>query len=270
MRLSDFMLISDMDGTLLNSHGEVPARNVEAIRRFVQKGGRFGIATGRSRALMLEMVDMLPLTAPCVLYNGGELYDTVKKCSLYQSFLPPQSRDYVCAILRAFPQISVFVIEGDMYYQIQSDALSSLVFQHRDKKYLAPRALDDVRGPWYKVLFTLEKPESEAVKAFVRAQGFTGIRLVDSSECILEMIPEGNNKAKTLSWLINNGIVAREQLVAIGDYYNDIEMLDLAGIGVTLNTSPADIQARADVIVDGCEHGAVADLIEWLEVRYPE
>lgn len=264
-RLSDLVLISDMDGTLLDCRGEVPLRNVEAIRRFVQKGGRFGIATGRSRALMLDIVEELPITAPCVLYNGGEVYDVARQKILHQSFLPEGSEEYLQTICRAFPDIGVFVVEGDMYCHVQQDSLSKKVFQSRDKRYLARCSLAEVPGPWYKALFIAEPAREQALQDFVRTQNFAGVRFVASSEYIVEMLPAANNKARALSYLLDAGLLQREHLVVVGDYYNDLEMIALAGLGVTLSSAPADIQAKADIVVGDNDHGAVADVIEYLE-----
>jgi len=56
--------------------------------------------------------------------------------------------------------------------------------------------------------------------------------------------------------------------VAIGDYYNDLEMLGLAGISAAPSDAPEDIKAAADLIVGPCAKGALADLVEHLEERY--
>ena len=48
MELQDILLVSDIDGTLIDSQYQIPPRNREAIQRFMKKGGGFSIATGRS------------------------------------------------------------------------------------------------------------------------------------------------------------------------------------------------------------------------------
>ena len=63
-KLSDFIVISDVDGTLIDHEIGVPKRNRDAIYRFIEAGGRFGIATGRSRGLMLRRRGICPSMRP--------------------------------------------------------------------------------------------------------------------------------------------------------------------------------------------------------------
>lgn len=70
MKLKDILLVSDIDGTLIDSQYEIPPRNREAILRFMKKGGGFAIATGRSWESVLVCLGNLKVNRPCVLANG--------------------------------------------------------------------------------------------------------------------------------------------------------------------------------------------------------
>lgn len=264
-RIGDYTIVSDMDGTLLGPDGRVPPRNRAAVERFVAAGGRFGIATGRSRGLMLELAQGLPINAPCVLYNGGVLYDFVRDRMLLELFLPPASRSYIETILAKMPDVGVLVISGDSYYQIQEEQAFAAFFETRAKANYQRSSLEELTASWYKVLFQVTEERYGDFLAMAEAMAFPGVRFVGTNLTLIEMLPAASNKGAALEKLMELGLVERENLVAIGDFYNDQEMIELAGIGVTLNTSPADLQARADLVVGDCAHGAVADLIEHLE-----
>ena len=59
-----------------------------------------------------------------------------------------------------------------------------------------------------------------------------------------------------------------DQTVAVGDYFNDVEMLDAAGFSACVAAAPDEVKRHADIVLGTCESGAVGELIELLEARY--
>lgn len=264
-KLSDFVVISDVDGTLLDHNMKIPQRNINAIRRFIDAGGRFGIATGRSKGLMLESAGDLPINCPCVLYNGGALYDYSTEETLWEIFLPDSSENIVADLMEAVPGVGVLVISSDSYYQIREERAFAGSVPSRLQAKISKGSLGQLKEPWYKVLFQVQPEFSDSFYAVVGKKAYPGVRFVSTSHTLIEMLPEQSSKGVALEKMIELGLVERENLVCIGDFYNDREMIELAGIGVTLCDSPEDLKALADVVVGDCQHGAVADIIEHLE-----
>ena len=64
-----------MDGTLINSKKEISKENLDAIKYFVNNGGKFTVATGRMVASVSGFLDKLKLDLPAILHNGGKIYD---------------------------------------------------------------------------------------------------------------------------------------------------------------------------------------------------
>lgn len=267
-KLSDFTIITDVDGTLVTANGLIPQRNIDAILRFTENGGRFGIATGRSRSLMLEVAGDLPINAPCVLYNGGALYDKANDKMLMELFLPEAAREYVKQISGMIHNIGVLVLGNDSYYQVKQELAFANFFLHRGEENFKVMELDNVEQPWYKVLFQIHEDQYEELFALVAEKKYPGVRFVGTNFALVEMLPELSSKGYALERLIEMGQVGRENLVAVGDFYNDQEMIEMAGIGVTLETAPEDLKAAADLVVGTCENGAIADVIEHLEALY--
>ncbi|MEI8201182.1 MAG: HAD hydrolase family protein [Eubacteriales bacterium] len=69
------ILLSDLDGTLLDSSSKVSVENQQAIKTFIAQGGHFGIATGRSQLNAVAFLDHVEINTPSILYNGCALYD---------------------------------------------------------------------------------------------------------------------------------------------------------------------------------------------------
>ncbi|NLA86727.1 MAG: HAD hydrolase family protein, partial [Clostridiales bacterium] len=57
-------------------------------------------------------------------------------------------------------------------------------------------------------------------------------------------------------------------IMAIGDYYNDLELIETAAVGAVPAGAPDDLKQCADLVVCSCENGAVADFIEYIEATY--
>jgi hydroxymethylpyrimidine pyrophosphatase-like HAD family hydrolase len=129
--------------------------------------------------------------------------------------------------------------------------------------------MSDLNGKLMKSLMLIHPQWTEEFMAFVEERKFPGVRFVPTNPHLIEMLPEQSSKGNALEKLMEMKKIDRSRLVAIGDYYNDKEMIELAGIGVTMHTAPEDLKALAELLVCDCEEGSLGDLIEQLEARYP-
>ena len=76
---SDVLLTVDFDRTLTAPDSSIPARNLEAIESFMANGGAFTVNTGRSIPMYSNLMDVVPVNAPVLLYNGSAAYDRDKR-----------------------------------------------------------------------------------------------------------------------------------------------------------------------------------------------
>ena len=76
--ISDILIITDVDGTLLREKQGISKENLEAIKRFTDKGGRFTVSTGRAIDVARYLLKDIPINAPSVHINGGYFYDWKK------------------------------------------------------------------------------------------------------------------------------------------------------------------------------------------------
>ena len=265
MKLSDLLILSDVDGTLYEDPSPIHPRNITALTRFTQKGGRFALATGRAIQSTQNFVDQLPVNAPCILFNGAGLYDYTTQKLLAGYYLPESAFDYVQVALDAFEQVgAVFFGEEAMY--IAGHFCYAAHLLKDDRMPILQGTLDQLRSRrWFKVIFCIEPEEMGAFQAFIKKHPWQDVGFVASSGYFYEMLPLDISKETGLRHLSKLTETPISHIVAIGDYYNDERMLMAAGIAATVADAPDDIKAHCKLITGCCKDGALADLVEHLE-----
>lgn len=110
------LLLSDYDNTLhfteaaLREGESLPLispRNLEAIRYWMDQGGRFAVATGRALAAFRRQAESVPMNAPSIVDNGAAIYDLTRGEYLVRRFLPESVLDHLAAVMAAFPGVSL-------------------------------------------------------------------------------------------------------------------------------------------------------------------
>ena len=151
-KLTDLLVVSDLDGTLLQAGYGIPKNNIEAVERFVAKGGRFTVCTGRSKESVRRYIDWLPLTAPAVLNNGALIYDFNKEKVLYSTFLNKRAVELIRKMAKTFPKAG---IEFHNAEGITTARQSEQTQYHTSIEHI-PYTLTDlehIKGDWNKALF---------------------------------------------------------------------------------------------------------------------
>lgn len=265
MELQDILLVSDIDGTLIDSQYQIPPRNREAIQRFMKKGGGFSIATGRSWESVLVCLGDLTVNRPCVLANGGLVYDLNRRQAVSVQALPETAYTYTKRIMERFPHAGIEVFTpSDLWIVRENDVTR----QHLENERIGCRfgSIDSIQEPWCKMLVAMkEQPE---LIAFTNSFCHEDVRFVASSDRYWEMLPKNVDKGTGLRELSKVCGCPIEHIAAIGDYDNDIEMLQIAGITAAPANASEKIRSMVDLTTCHCQEGAVADFIEYLERIY--
>ena len=271
LKLSQTVIMSDVDGTLLHTGADhTSPRNLEALTRYTDKGGRLGIATGRSIQFIRHLVEALPVNYPCITYNGGAIYDFQKEAYLAQIFLSEDipAQEYAKEIRGVFPDCGVVFVSPTGYFDIDGLAHSTLAHYYPNP-LLQDSGFGQLNaGPFYKAVFLLPPERCKLIYEYVQTRAFAGVRFVFSDNYMLEMLPDVSSKGAAMAKLSEMTGIPREKMIAIGDYFNDFEMIEYAGIGVTLSDAPEEIREIAQMIVCPCAQDALANLVELLENKY--
>lgn len=257
------MLVTDMDGTLLNGKSQISEKNHRAIKRFISGGGMFTVATGRMSKAVEPYLPMLPMNIPAILYNGAAIYDFSTRKVLWQNCLPDNLELVAEDALRRFPDIGLEVFHGeDIYLPTQNYETG----RHMIREGFHPiyAGLKDIPKPWLKFLIAAKPEQLLEVEGFLenRKEEF---HAVYSEPQFLELLNKNVSKGSALRRLAAMLNFPCDCIVAMGDNRNDLEMLREAGIGIAVANAHSDAAGAANLICGHHEQDAVAEVISRIE-----
>lgn len=273
-RFEGALLACDIDGTIL-MNGILPRRNIEAIEYFKSEGGKVCIATGRTVAALTPIISLYNGFCPSVVSNGSMIYDIENKAVVYEKCLNENEYDCIEKALEASKGVGIEIHSGEKVYTV-NETQETIDHQAYEKMSAAPfvrERMREIKANKFLYLFD-DKAEQERVKNAVipaaKSSDFcdTLVTLYGKERRYLEQMPKGVSKAKTLLKLLDILNIKKEMFFAIGDGFNDMEMLEYADISACPGGAPDEVKQKADIIVGAAENGAVADFIEILKRRF--
>lgn len=261
-KYENIILLSDMDGTLLNSDGKVSEKNREAIRHFIAEGGRFGIATGRGHINALKFLENIEINTPSILYNGSVLYDYSAGQFIELSLLPNLLLvDYLMNCLSEFENVLVHVYSPDMNFIVSPENLADAdeLAWHRPNTFC--RIDDIIEKPWIKILLNGSPEDLAGLDNKLKEYGLEdAVNKVFSSETYLELLPPLVSKGSMLVKLREH-MGRGYKIYAAGDYNNDVEMLVAADIGIATQNALQNVKDAADIVTVSNDENAIAHII---------
>lgn len=265
------LLACDIDGTLL-VNDFIPQSNIEKIKYFVSEGGAFSLATGRTAGAISHVTNEIDCISPSIVANGSMIYDIKNDKAIYELFVPQSDCQIVKAVLDGCNTVGVEAHSGKEVLVLNESAET---IDHENYESLNALPLDyenALKYNWNKVIYLFANQRESALVKSIISQFEHNSQFVDTSAIIdgrrryyYEHVPKNVSKATTLKILCEKLNIDEGCCFAIGDYYNDLEMIKTADIGAALVDSPEEVKAASDVVVCEAKNGAVADFIDYLE-----
>lgn len=262
---SDWLIASDIDGTINDKSRHLVKRNYDAVQRFVKEfKGNFTLASGRSPNSMRKHYKRLNIPdGMAVVINGAGIYDFSKEKMVWSSPLNEKCIELVRKSIKTFPFLAFQVISDNYVYIFRPTPSARILAINAKLPIKYYYNFNDIpKDNWYKVIYTALPFQIKQVERFLKSNSETHENLMASSPFSYEMVNEGTNKGNAVLKLAEMLGVEKEKTAAIGDYYNDLEMLKAVGFPACCGQAPDDMKALSKLVTCHCNYGAVADLIE--------
>lgn len=265
--LSNWLIASDIDGTINDKARRLVKRNYDAIHRFIDEyDGNFTLASGRSPDSMRKHFKRLDIPdGKAIVINGAGIYDFAKEEMIWSDPLNEHCIDIVRKTVQKFPFLAFQVISDKVVYLFRptpSARILAINARYPIKYFYNFEKIP--KENWYKVIFTGLPPEMKMTAKYVESLSNTTENLMFSSDWSYEMVNEDTNKGKAVLKLAEMLGVDKEHTAAIGDYFNDYEMLRQVGLPACCGQAPSGMKKIAKLVTCHCNNGAVADLIEYI------
>ena len=264
----NWLVVSDIDGTLNNKIRTLPKRNYDAIKRFTELGGNFTLASGRLVSSLKRNYDRITPNQPAVILNGAGIYDFQQNKTIWRSTIGPEGREFVKEVSELFNthghSIDVGIFFDDYVYIVKKGLLSrgQMYF---DKSHYEITTIDKVPDEgWMKVIFWSNPLTINELQKYINKNENPKANFMASSLWSLEMLQEKTHKGVGIMRLADMLNIDRSHVAAIGDYYNDWDMLKTVGLPACAGQAPKPIHEICKFEACHCNHGCVADLLEYI------
>ena len=252
MRFDHAAILTDLDGTLFNSNGEVSAEDRAAVADYMARGGLFGVATGREPGNARVHLPDFPMNAPSIVLNGAAVYDFQGERYLKTILRDKEAALQVlehCQSLSLPLDVQVYTTEGIFYATPLETADPGFLRIHQPTRFVP---MEELLGKdWMKVvLLEREKGALQSMVTFLKESGLDRrISLVEGTTDVVkigkyqELLPADINKGTAVALLRQLPDYAGRTIFAVGDYWNDYELLEQVDVACAPENAIEEVKA---------------------------
>jgi Cof subfamily protein (haloacid dehalogenase superfamily) len=270
------LLAVDIDGTLLDSRGQLPGAHRDALAEASARGIAIALATGRSFHFTKHVVEALDLPVTLIV-NNGAVVKAADGTTLLRRVLPREAaREILAATLGFEDSVAVVFDRADgrqiVYERMDWTHPHRKGYFERNRAYIAsfsPLAAALTEDP-IQVMFNGGVARMRALASELRAMPRCDRFSVSLTEyerrdfSLLDVNAAGCSKGSTLErWAAARG-VAREEVMAVGDNLNDIQMLEFAGTAVVMANAADSLKAAGFRLTDSNDENGLATAVRKL------
>ncbi|MCI9063873.1 MAG: HAD family phosphatase [Clostridia bacterium] len=279
----------DLDGTMLNSYGEVTENTKRVIKETMMKGTEIIIASGRTIDSIKAIASDIGSKRYMIAGNGSIIYDIQNDKIIYEKYIPKmkaldiikicQDNSIMFNIYTNKTIITENLRYNVLYYYKENlkkeqekktsitivEDIYDYVKNMQDEKVMKIMICDETRSVFNAILRKMEDIEDIEildVSHMSRKIIKNGSEDVSIEYFYTEISMKDVDKWYALEFLIDKLNILKEEIMAIGDNINDKKMIQNAGMGVVMKGSTPKVEEVADYITDDNNHEGVANAIE--------
>ena len=257
----------DMDGTLLRSDHSVSEPTIDKIRALTKKGIRVILVSARPVGAVLPTFRKigLPANAPLISLNGSYIVEDEKP--VFDVTIDLDITASVTEQVRPYGATIAYYLQREWYSEIR-DAWTDHEQKIMDSA-LRVGPIGQWIGEWTRrgigpnKMMVMSEPDNIACIQQRLLERYDGrLNVYPSKATYLEVMDRRGSKANAVRFVSERMGFAPAEIVAMGDNYNDVGMIQFAGMGVAMGNAPADVQAAADHVTDSNNEDGVRKALE--------
>ncbi len=279
----------DLDGTLLDSYGQISDRNKNAIQNAINKGTKVILASGRGAMSVKNFGIETGANEYAICGNGAIVYDLKKEKIIYEQFL---AKEKVLQLVNICEENSIYysiytensIITKSLNYNVLfynhentnkpdskktkiyiTDDIYQYILNRKENDYTKITICDDnsiIFNSIIRKLRTIKEVDVLDVGHISRKLMKLGTEIYSIEYFYTEITNKNTHKWNALEFLIQKLGIKKQEVIAIGDNVNDQTMIENAGLGVAMANSAPYIQKIGDIVTDTNNEDGVAKVIE--------
>ncbi len=259
------MIVLDLDDTLLRGDQTISTRTKDALLQAQEAGVKVVLASGRPTFGMRWVAKELKLDqygSYILSFNGSKIIDCKTNEEKYSRALSAEMAHRLYDVSRrenvgilTYAEDAIIVEETNKFASIESE-LTGLPVK------VVPDFKEAISRPVVKALMLKEADHLVKVEKKLQTEFDGELSVMRSKPFFLEFTQLGVTKGASLDYLIKPLGINPEEVIAIGDSYNDLTMIEFAGLGVAMGNAPEDIKEKADYVAPSNMEDGVAEVVE--------
>lgn len=282
------LIAIDLDGTLLNSYGQISEKNKIALQEAQKNGSEIVLSSGRSSNSVKNLANEIGNTKYIICGNGSLIYDLQKEEIIYDKFIDKKKALQIIQICE----------ENSIYYNVYTENMviaktldNNVLFYHQEnanKPEIKKTKINIVENIYNYVenlenenilKFTISDKSSIIFNSIIKKlRDIKNIDVLDVAHMTRKIIKAGTeevsleyyyteitsenvDKWNAIEWLADKLNIRREEIMAIGDNVNDKLMIENAGMGVAMGNSAPYVKEVADKVVSSNNEDGVAEAV---------
>ncbi|WP_158702549.1 Cof-type HAD-IIB family hydrolase [Kitasatospora sp. MMS16-BH015] len=255
------LICTDLDGTLLDSRGELSPGSIEAVETARGAGLAVVCVTGRPVRDALPLTRRYGLTGPLVCSNGAVVVDAeTGAVLLHQGFDPVECVSVVTELQGAIPGLVMGVeSNGGLYLEKEFADLVPYGWLHEPVR--SARTAIRADDPVVKLVAVHAGLTAEALQRTMAELAGDRLEVTRSTGRFVELSARGVDKGQAMQWLVGHLAVPVARTAAVGDMPNDLPMLRAAGLGAAVANAHPLVREAAQLVLPSNDDDGVAALI---------
>ena len=252
------LIATDLDGTLLNSNKEISQYNQKIIKKLINEYNiNFILSSGRPYEGVKSYNKILENNNYSIIFNGASIVDNSGKVIYKQTV----EENYAKTIIKLSEKYDVCVhVYDNGKYIVSKEDFPIKSYVQKEQTIDPIIGLENIETYRFDKMLILGKRDilNELYKEISEN---TDVHSSFSGDLSLEITSKIGNKGKSLEWICNNKGINPDNIIAFGDNYNDIEMIEYAGIGVAMANAEEELKQKANYIALSNEENGVGKFL---------
>lgn len=258
------MLVLDIDGTIYKKNFTASETVKKTLKELVNNGIRVVLATGRMFSATIKVAQDIGITEPVICYQGGYIREcNTDGCVIMQKNVPPEYTKEIINILRN-NNIHCNIYMDDILVVEDDNETIKQYTDERNVKYIVADSFDSIELKNINKILAIDS-DPKKIENLQKNLSYTyaeDLYIIRSTPNFCEISNKEATKGNAIRFLSEKWNIKKEEIMAIGDQDNDIEMLKAAGIAVAMGNATDDLKKIADYVTDTVDNDGVVKAIE--------